>query len=198
MKTVFKIILWIVGILLVMAVIGAVSDNGEDNRKEEPKKENTQKSEPKKENTQKSEDKKEDTDIEDDYKVDTLEDTSSNEISSEFADDAELYMIGLGDTYTKVSELSTAEDEVEMMAIIKVGQSKFESVQSTLNSMTPENDKEQVIYDKLIEINGLTDSALSKAESGLIDEDIPTIESATDDILSANEIIESLEKDLNE
>lgn len=182
-----KVLGWIVALIVVGGLIGACSDDNVEEKEQKPKTE-------KKENkSEKKEVKTEESTTEEPTEEVTKE---SDDITPEFRDVTLSYMAGLEDTYTQMSTLSNAEDEYEMMAIIKVGQSKFDDAQQYLDELAPQNEKEKKLYGKLIRINGLTESALLKAEDGLLNEDIATIESGTEDIYNATDIINTLNEEL--
>ena len=182
-----KVLGWIVALIVIGGLIGACSDDNVEEKEQKPKTE-------KKENkSEKKEEKTEEVKTEEPTEEVTKE---NDNITPEFRDVTLSYMEGLEDTYTQMSTLSNAEDEYEMMAIIKVGQSKFDDAQQYLDELAPQNEKEKKLYGKLIRINGLTESALLKAEDGLVNEDIATIESATEDIYSATDIINTLNEEL--
>lgn len=182
-----KVLGWIVALIVIGGLIGACSDDNVEEKEQKPKTE-------KKENkSEKKEVKTEESTTEEPTEEVTKE---NDNITPEFREITLSYMEGLEDTYTQMSTLSNAKDEYEMMAIIKVGQSKFDDAQQYLDELAPQNEKEKKLYGKLIRINGLTESALLKAEDGLVNEDIATIESATEDIYSATDIINTLNEEL--
>ena len=183
-----KVLGWIVALIVIGGLIGACSDDNVEEKEQKPK---TEKKENKSEKTE--EVKTEESTTEEPTEEVTKE---NDDITPEFRDVTLSYMEGLEDTYTQMSTLSNAKDEYEMMAIIKVGQSKFDDAQQYLDELAPQNEKEKKLYGKLIRINGLTESALLKAEDGLINEDIAAIESATEDIYSATDIINTLNEEL--
>ena len=187
-----KVLGWIVALIVIGGLIGACSDDNVEEKEQKPKTE-------KKENKpEKKEEKTEEVKTEESTTEEPTEEVTkeNDNITPEFRDVTLSYMEGLEDTYTQMSTLSNAKDEYEMMAIIKVGQSKFDDAQQYMDELAPQNEKEKKLYGKLIRINGLTESALLKAEDGLVNEDIATIESATEDIYSATDIINTLNEEL--
>lgn len=187
-----KVLGWIVALIVVGGLIGACSDDNVEEKEQKPKTEKKE-SKPKKKEEKTEEVKTEESTTEEPTEEVTKE---NDDITLEFRNTTLSYMEGLGETYAQMSTLSNAESEYEMMAIIKVSQSKFDDSQQLMDELAPQNEKEKKLYDKLVQINDLTSSALLKAEDGLINEDIATIESATDDIYSATDIINTLNEEL--
>lgn len=184
-----KVLGWIMALIVVGGLIGACSDDNVEEKEQKPKTENK---------SEKKEEKTEEVKTEESTTEEPTEEVAkeNDDITPEFREVTLSYMEGLEDTYTQMSTISNAEDEYEMMAIIKVSQSKFDDAQQYLDELAPQNEKEKKLYGKLIRINGLTESALLKAEDGLANGDIATIESGTEDIYSATDIINTLNEEL--
>src|SRR5699024_3695323 len=184
-----KVLGWIVALIVIGGLIGACSDDNVEEKEQKPKTEKKKK---------KKEEKTEEIKTEESTTEEPTEEVTkeNDNITPEFRDVTLSYMEGLEDTYTQMSTLSNAEDEYEMMAIIKVGQSKFDDAQKYMDELAPQNEKEKKLYGKLIRMNGLTESALLKAEDGLVIEDIATIEYATEDIYRSTDIINTLSEEL--
>ena len=190
MKKNIKIGLFVLVALIVLGIIGALFGDEEETSKNEPKTE--EKQQKTKEDTKKD-DIKADENTEE---VDIVKEEDPNKVTNSFKSDAQLYLLDLSVSYDTIGTLTEAETEEEMMDIIKEGQFDYTVAQNSFNDITPTTDKEKEIYSKLTNINNLTESALNKAETGLINEDVDIINSASDDIVESGEIADSIGTDL--
>lgn len=197
MKKTGKIILWFVVIILAIGVIGALF--GSDEETKNPQEKQTTQEEKPKASENKKEDVKADKEKEEEVKEETIptpKKEDPNKVSDKFKTDSQVYLMELSVSYDIIGTLAEAEDEEEMMDIIEEGQRDFILAQGSFSEITPTNNKEQEIYDKLSEMNTLTESALDKAETGLINEDVDIINSATEDIIQSGDIAETIGTDL--
>lgn len=175
--------------LVLIGVIGAAATSDEEVKTDDTKQETK---EPKKEVAKETEDVS--TEIED---VETeVEQPKQEGLSEEFADNAESYLIQLSISYGTLGELTNAEDETEMMNIIKTAQSDYDETNQYFANLDPQNDTEQKVYDKLLDIDTLASSALINAEDGLKTNDVDLINQATKDIEASGIIADTIYEDI--
>lgn len=179
--------------LVLISVIGAAATSDEEVKTDDTKQEAKQETkEPKKEVAKETEDVS--TEIED---VETeVEQPKQEGLSEEFADNAESYLIQLSISYGTLGELTNAEDETEMMNIIKTAQSDYDETNQYFTNLEPQNDAEQKLYDKILDIDTLASSALINAEDGLKANDVDLINQASEDIESSGIIADTLYEDI--
>ena len=99
-------------------------------------------------------------------------------------------------SYETLGLLTDAEDEREMMNIIKTAQSDYDETNQYFTNLDPQNDAEQKMYDKLLDIDTLASSALINAEDGLKTDDVDLINQATEDIESSGIIADTIYEDI--
>lgn len=175
--------------LVLIGVIGAAATSDEEVKTDDTKQETK---EPKKEVAKETEDVS--TEIED---VETeVEQPKQEGLSEEFADNAESYLIQLSISYGTLGELTNAEDETEMMNIIKTAQSDYDETNQYFANLDPQNDTEEKVYDKLLDIDTLASSALINAEDGLKTNDVDLINQATEDIEASGIIADTIYEDI--
>ncbi len=119
----------------------------------------------------------------------------NTEITESFRTEAYQYLTDLTTSYETIGGLADTEELSDMKEIVANGKSDFSIAEESFKNINPTNDKEQEIYTKLTRINGLSKSAIEKAETGLENEDVYTLESATNDIDESNSIMETLDND---
>ena len=119
----------------------------------------------------------------------------NTEITESFRTEAYQYLTDLTTSYETIGGLADTEELSDMKEIVANGKSDFSIAEESFKNINPTNDKEQEIYTKLTRINGLSKSAIKKAETGLENEDVYTLESATNDIDESNSIMETLDND---
>lgn len=132
------------------------------------------------------------TDVEE-SKTDVEENKQDDELSDEFRTNASDYLNQVAISYMTLGDLQTATSESEMMGVIKDGQSEYDKSNQYFTKLDPQNEKEQEIFEKLNEIDGLTSRALINVEAGLNDYDADLINSATEDIEQAGQIATEIE-----
>lgn len=168
----------IIGVLLLTVIIGPIAEEQEKDEQakvEQNEKETTQSEE------KETESKPEETE--------EIKQPKKEEVSQDFKDKTEGYMAALSETYTTVGELTEAETESEMNAILQKGQMQFDNNRVYYNQLKPENSKEEALYEKVSKVDGLTARALMNAQDGLDRYDVDTINSATEDIEKASSLI---------
>lgn len=191
--------------LVLIGVIGAAATSDEDAKTDDTKQEAKQETqEPKKEVAEETEDVEtevEDVETEDVTpeieKAETeVEQTKQEGLSEEFTDNAGSYLMQLSVSYETLGLLTNAEDEREMMNIIKTAQSDYDETNQYFTNLDPQNDAEQKVYDKLLDIDTLASSALINAEDGLKTDDVDLINQATEDIESSGIIADTIYEDI--
>ena len=125
-----------------------------------------------------------------------IEQPKQDGLSEEFADNAGSYLMQLSVSYETLGLLTDAEDEREMMNIIKTAQSDYDETNQYFTNLDPQNDVEQKMYDKLLDIDTLATSALINAEDGLKTDDVDLINQATEDIESSAIIADTIYEDI--
>lgn len=125
-----------------------------------------------------------------------IEQPKQDGLSEEFADNAVSYLMQLSVSYETLGLLTDAEDEREMMNIIKTAQSDYDETNQYFTNLDPQNDAEQKMYDKLLDIDTLATSALINAEDGLKTNDVDLINQATEDIESSAVIADTIYEDI--
>ena len=135
------------------------------------------------------------TDVEE-SKTDVEESKQDDELSDEFRTHASDYLDQVAISYMTLGDLQTATSESEMMSIIKDGQSEYDKSNQYFTQLDPQNEKEQEIFEKLSEIDGLTSRALINVEAGLNDYDADLINLATEDIEQAGQIATEIENEV--
>lgn len=191
--------------LVLIVVIGTAATSDEDAKTDDTKQEAKQETqEPKKEVAEETEDVEtevEDVETEDVTpeieKAETeIEKPKEDGLSEEFADNAGNYLMQLSVSYETLGLLTNAEDEREMMNIIKTAQSDYDETNQYFTNLEPQNDAEQKLYDKLLDIDTLASSALINAEDGLRANDVDLINQATEDIESSAKIADTIYEDI--
>ena len=191
--------------LVLIGVIGAAATSDEDAKTDDTKQEAKQETqEPKKEVAEETEDVEtevEDVETEDVTpeieKAETeIEQPKEDGLSEEFTDNAGSYLMQLSVSYETLGLLTDAEDEREMMNIIKTAQSDYDETNQYFTNLDPQNDAEQKMYDKLLDIDTLASSALINAEDGLKTDDVDLINQATEDIESSGIIADTIYEDI--
>ena len=191
--------------LVLIGVIGAAATSDEDVKTDDTKQEAKQETkEPKKEVAKETEDVEtevEDVETEDVTpeieKAETeIEQPKQEGLSEEFKDNAGSYLIQLSISYGTLGELTNAEDKSEMLNIIKTAQSDYDETNQYFANLDPQNDAEQEMYNKLLDIDTLASSALINAEDGLKTDDVDLINQATEDIESSGIIADTLYEDI--
>lgn len=129
-------------------------------------------------------------------KTDVEENKQDDELSDEFRTNASDYLNQVAISYMTLGDLQTATSESEMMSVIKDGQSEYDKSNQYFTKLDPQNEKEQEIFEKLSEIDGLTSRALMNVETGLNDYDTELIELATKDIEEAGQIATEIENEV--
>ena len=135
------------------------------------------------------------TDVEE-SKTDVEESKQDDELSDEFRTNASDYLNQVAISYMTLGDLQTATSEREMMSVIKDGQSEYDKSNQYFTQLDPQNEKEQEIFEKLSEIDGLTSRALINVEAGLNDYDAELINLATEDIEQAGQIATEIENEV--
>lgn len=135
------------------------------------------------------------TDVEE-SKTDVEESKQDDELSDEFRTNASDYLNQVAISYMTLGDLQTATSEREMMSVIKDGQSEYDKSNQYFTQLDPQNEKEQEIFEKLSEIDGLTSRALMNVEAGLNDYDAELINLATEDIEQAGQIATEIENEV--
>ena len=135
------------------------------------------------------------TDVEE-SKTDVEESKQDDELSDEFRTNASDYLNQVAISYMTLGDLQTATSESEMMSVIKDGQSEYDKSNQYFTQLDPQNEKEQEIFEKLSEIDGLTSRALINVEAGLNDYDAELINLATEDIEQAGQIATEIENEV--
>ena len=125
-----------------------------------------------------------------------IEQPKQDGLSEEFADNAGSYLMQLSVSYETLGLLTDAEDEKEMMNIIKTAQSDYDETNQYFTNLEPQNDAEKKVYDKLLDIDTLASSALINAEDGLKTNDVDLINQATEDIESSAVIADTIYEDI--
>ena len=125
-----------------------------------------------------------------------IEQPKQDGLSEEFADNAGSYLMQLSVSYETLGLLTDAEDEREMMNIIKTAQSDYDETNQYFTNLDPQNGAEQKMYDKLLDIDTLASSALINAEDGLKTNDVDLINQATEDIESSAVIADTIYEDI--
>ena len=188
--------------LVLIGVIGAATTSDEDVKTDDTKQEAKQETkEPKKEVTEDVSTEVEDVETEDVTpeieKAETeIEKPKEDGLSEEFADNAGNYLMQLSVSYETLGLLTNAEDEREMMNIIKTAQSDYDETNQYFTNLEPQNDAEKKVYDKLLDIDTLASSALINAEDGLKTNDVDLINQATEDIESSAVIADTIYEDI--
>ena len=191
--------------LVLIVVIGTAATSDEDAKTDDTKQEAKQETqEPKKEVAEETEDVEtevEDVETEDVTpeieKAETeIEQPKEDGLSEEFTDNAGSYLMQLSISYETLGLLTNAEDEREMMNIIKTAQSDYDETNQYFTNLDPQNDAEQKVYDKLLDIDTLASSALINAEDGLKTDDVDLINQATEDIESSGIIADTIYEDI--
>lgn len=182
--------------LILLGIMGAVTTSDEDaatkDDKQVSKQEDKKTKEPKQEVAEETEEVT--PEIE---KVETeIEQPKQDGLSEEFTDNAGNYLIQLSVSYETLGSLATAEDEKEMMTIIKQAQSDYDETNQYFTKLDPQNDAEQKLYDKLLDIDTLASTALINAEDGLRNNDVDLINQATEDIESSANIADTIYEDI--
>ena len=135
------------------------------------------------------------TDVEE-SKTDVEESKQDDELSDEFRTNASDYLNQVAISYMTLGDLQTATSEREMMSVIKDGQSEYDKSNQYFTQLDPQNEKEQEIFEKLSEIDGLSSRALINVEAGLNDYDAELINLATEDIEQAGQIATEIENEV--
>lgn len=135
------------------------------------------------------------TDVEE-SKTDVEENKQDDELSDEFRTNASDYLNQVAISYMTLGDLQTATSESEMMSVIKDGQSEYDKSNQYFTQLDPQNEKEQEIFEKLSEIDGLSSRALMNVEAGLNDYDTELINLATEDIEKAGQIATEIENEV--
>ena len=188
--------------LVLIGVIGAAASSDEDTKTDDTKQEAKQETkESKKEVTEDVSTEIEDVETEDATpeieKAETeIEKPKEDGMSEEFADNAGSYLMQLSVSYETLGLLTNAEDERAMMNIIKTAQSDYDETNQYFTNLEPQNDAEQKVYDKLLDIDTLASSALINAEDGLRANDVDLINQATEDIESSAVIADTIYEDI--
>lgn len=191
--------------LVLIGVIGAAATSDEDVKTDDTKQEAKQETqEPKKEVAKETEDVEtevEDVETEDVTpeieKAETeIEQPKQEGLSEEFKDNAGSYLIQLSISYGTLGSLTNADDETEMMNIIKTAQSDYDETNQYFANLDPQNDAEQKVYEKLLDIDTLASSALINAEDGLKTDDVDLINQATEDIEASGIIADTIYEDI--
>ncbi len=184
--------------LVLIGVIGAAATSDEDVKTDDTKQEAKQETkEPKKEVAKETEDVETEDVTQEVEKAETeIEQPKEDGLSEEFADNAGNYLLQLSVSYETLGLLTDAEDEREMMNIIKTAQSDYDETNQYFANLDPQNDAEQEMYDKLLDIDTLASSALINAEDGLKTDDVDLINQATEDIESSGIIADTLYEDI--
>ena len=125
-----------------------------------------------------------------------IEQPKQDGLSEEFAYNAGSYLMQLSVSYETLGLLTDAEDEKEMMNIIKTAQSDYDETNQYFTNLEPQNDAEKKVYDKLLDIDTLASSALINAEDGLKTNDVDLINQATEDIESSAVIADTIYEDI--
>lgn len=191
--------------LVLIGVIGGASTSDEDAKTDHTKQGDKQETqEPKKEVAEETEDVE--TEVEDIETEDVtpeiekaereIEQPKQEGLSEEFTDNAGSYLMQLSVSYETLGLLTNAEDEREMMNIIKTAQSDYDETNQYFANLDPQNDAEQKMYDKLLDIDTLASSALINAEDGLKTDDVDLINQATEDIESSAIIADTIYEDI--
>ena len=188
--------------LVLIGVIGAAASSDEDVKTDDTKQEAKQETkEPKEETTEDIATEVENVETEDATpeieKAETeIEQPKQEGLSEEFTDNAGSYLMQLSVSYETLGLLTNAEDEREMMNIIKTAQSDYDETNQYFTNLEPQNDAEQKLYDKLLDIDTLASSALINAEDGLRANDVDLINQATEDIESSAKIADTIYEDI--
>ena len=184
--------------LVLIGVIGAAATSDEDVKTDDTKQEAKQETkEPKKEVAEETEDVETEDVTQEVEKAETeIEQPKQDGLSEEFADNAGNYLLQLSVSYETLGLLTDAEDEREMMNIIKTAQSDYDETNQYFANLDPQNDAEQKLYDKLLDIDTLASSALINAEDGLKTDDVDLINQASEDIESSGIIADTLYEDI--
>ena len=191
----------IIIVLVLIGIIG-VATSDEDAKTDDTKQEAKQETkEPKKEVTEDVSTEIEDVETEDATpeieKAETeVEKPKEDGLSEEFANNAGSYLTQLSVSYETLGLLADAEDEREMMNIIKTAQSDYDETNKYFANLEPQNDTEQKVYDKLLDIDTLASSALINAEDGLKTNDVDLINQATEDVESSSIIADTIYEDI--
>lgn len=191
--------------LVLIVVIGTATTSDEDAKTDDTKQEAKQETqEPKKEVAEETEDVE--TEVEDIETEDATTEIEKAEteteqpkqegLSEEFTDNAGSYLMQLSVSYETLGLLADAEDEREMANIIKMAQSDYDETNQYFTNLDPQNDAEQKMYDKLLDIDTLASSALINAEDGLKTNDVDLINQATEDIESSAIIADTIYEDI--
>lgn len=195
--------------LILIVIISAAASSDEDEKtddtkqeaKQETKKPKQETKEPKKETTEDVATKVDNVENEEATpeieKAETeIEKPKQEGLSDEFKDNAGKYLIQLSTSYETLGLLTNAEDEKEMMNIIKTAQSDYDETNQYFANLDPQNDAEQKLYDKLLDIDTLASTALINAEDGLRTNDVDLINQATEDIESSGKIADTIYEDI--
>ena len=194
----------IIAALVIMAAFAM--DDPSQEQQEKDNKQATEQSEKQQAKDEKEVDNKEvadagsdveevETDVEE-VKTDVEENKQDDELSDEFRTNASDYLNQVAISYMTLGDLQTATSESEMMSVIKDGQSEYDKSNQYFTQLDPQNEKEQEIFEKLSEIDGLTSRALINVEAGLNDYDAELINLATEDIEQAGQIATEIENEV--
>lgn len=194
--------------IAIAVIIAAFAiDNAEQEQQEKENKQATEQSEKQHEKEDKAKDEKADevevdneevanteNDVEE---VETdVEESKQDELSDEFRTNASNYLDQVAISYMTLGDLQTATTESEMMGIIKDGQAEYNKSNQYYTQIDPQNEKEQEVFEKISEIDGLTSRALMNVEAGLNDYDTELIDLATEDIEKAGQIATEIETEV--
>lgn len=188
--------------IVLIGIIGVAATSEEDVNTDNAKQETKQETkEPKKEKTEDVATEVENVETEDatpeiEKAKTEVEQPKQEGLSEEFANNAGNYLMQLSVSYETLGLLTNAEDEREMMNIIKTAQSDYDETNQYFANLDPQNDKEQKVYDKLLDIDTLASSALINAEDGLKTNDVDLINQATEDIESSSTIADTIYDDI--
>lgn len=192
--------------LIALAFIGicfAIDDN-ENQKQDEQNKNEVAQSESKENKTDEEESKpdkvaEETEELETeaiDTEIEEIEQPEAEGLSPEFKENANDYFMQLSSAYLTLGDLTYAETETEMMAIIKSAQSEYDLTNEYYAALNPQTEEEKAIFKKISKVDGLAARALMNAEDGLNRYDTDTIDSATEDIEESSIVIDEIMNDI--
>lgn len=131
-----------------------------------------------------------------DTDVEEIEKPEAEGLSPEFKENTSDYFMQLSSAYSTLGDLTYAETESEMMAIIKSAQSEYDLTNEYYAALDPQTEKEKAIFKKISKVDGLAARALMNAEDGLNRYDTDTIDSATKDIEESSIVMDEIMNDI--
>lgn len=192
--------------LIALAFIGIcfAIDDSENQKQDEQNKNEVAQSESKENKTDEEESKSDEVTEETEElekevsntDVEEIEQPKKEGLSPEFKENTSDYFMQLSSAYSTLGDLTYAETETEMMAIIKSAQSEYDLTNKYYAALDPQTEEEKAIFKKISKVDGLAARALMNAEDGLNRYDTDTIDSATEDIEESSIVMDEIMNDI--